>query len=588
MRRSLLPCRTGVAALVLSAAAPLPLLAAAVPPATTGLVRIPAEEMAWEPMASGRRDLATGYPVALYRVDHPVTPAAPETMARQYLAEQAQLLGLDPDLGDLVLHAVRTNRAVTTVRFRQVHRGIPVYAAEVTVTLSHEPAVVFVMNGYRPGLAVERTAPAVSLASARTAALGYLDMGGAQLYLDRGDLIVYGHGARPAEPGGRLAHRLLLGAADRPGEWEVLVDAATGEVFRAEDKASYGTPTVVDGSGQVFLPDPLSSAGASYGNTGFTDAGDADTAQLTGEVQSVTLREIREDSGVFSLVGPWAEIIDFAAPFKGLFTQGSSAFNFTRNADAFEAANTYYHIDTFMRYMNITLGIPVEPYQYPGGVQFDPSGFNGADNSSYSTGTGRLQFGEGGVDDAEDADVIIHELGHGIHDWVTVGGLSQVQGLSEGVGDYFAASYSRSFGQWAPTDPQYYWVFDWDGHNEFWNGRLTNWTDTRTYPDDLVGQIHTDGQFWSSCNMQIWDAIGQEKTDSAMLVGLGMTNGGSNQLDAAQAVLEAGEQLGFPGADLTAMASIYQGCGYNVQPLTLIFADGFESGNTSAWSNAVP
>ena len=42
-----------------------------------------------------------------------------------------------------------------------------------------------------------------------------------------------------------------------------------------------------------------------------------------------------------------------------------------------------------------------------------PHGFNGADNSSYSPGTGRLQFGEGGVDDAEDSDVVHHELGHG-------------------------------------------------------------------------------------------------------------------------------------------------------------------------------
>ena len=41
---------------------------------------------------------------------------------------------------------------------------------------------------------------------------------------------------------------------------------------------------------------------------------------------------------------------------------------------------------------------------------FDPSGANEADNSYYTAGT--LNFGEGGVDDAEDADIIIHEYGH--------------------------------------------------------------------------------------------------------------------------------------------------------------------------------
>ena len=49
-----------------------------------------------------------------------------------------------------------------------------------------------------------------------------------------------------------------------------------------------------------------------------------------------------------------------------------------------------------------------------------------------------INFGEGGVDDAEDADVILHELGHGIHDWITNGSLSQVDGLSEGMADYWA------------------------------------------------------------------------------------------------------------------------------------------------------
>ena len=91
-----------------------------------------------------------------------------------------------------------------------------------------------------------------------------------------------------------------------------------------------------------------------------------------------------------------------------------------------------------MRYMNLTLGVTVHPTAYPGGVQYDPHGLNGVDNSHYTSGPEQLAFGEGGVDDDEDADVIVHELGHGIHDWVTNNGLSQVQGLSEGLGDYFA------------------------------------------------------------------------------------------------------------------------------------------------------
>ena len=36
------------------------------------------------------------------------------------------------------------------------------------------------------------------------------------------------------------------------------------------------------------------------------------------------------------------------------------------------------------------------------------------DNSAYWANIGVLVFGEGGVDDAEDADVIIHELGYAV------------------------------------------------------------------------------------------------------------------------------------------------------------------------------
>ena len=97
----------------------------------------------------------------------------------------------------------------------------------------------------------------------------------------------------------------------------------------------------------------------------------------------------------------------------------------------FNAVSAYYHIDSMMRYINLDLGIEVSPFMYEGGVQYDAYANNGDDNSYYSTWSQQLAFGEGGVDDAEDADVVIHELSHGLHDWLTGGGMSQEEGLSE-------------------------------------------------------------------------------------------------------------------------------------------------------------
>ncbi len=406
----------------------------------------------------------------------------------------------------------------------------------------------------------------------------HLGVVGSSLY-DSHALMIYQDGDRS-----RLVHRVVTTPLETPrGEWEILVDAHDGSIVRATDIACY-----VNGSGRAFDPDPLSSAHATYGQTGYTDGSDADTAQLTAEAFLRVLPDITEVGGTFYLKGPYAECTDWDSPYKGEFSQASSTWDFTRNADAFEAVNGYYHIDTFMRYINQTLAVPVMPYQYPTGVRYDPHGYNGADNSSYSSSTGRLRFGEGGVDDAEDADVLIHELGHGIHDWITFGGLSQVTGLSEGVGDYVAASYSRSFGHWLPHEAQYNWVFSWDGHNPFWPGRTTAWVDTHPWPSGLVGQIHTDGQIWAGCMMRVWDAVGREQSDRAFLVGLSYTNASSNQDVAAHAVLQASMDLGYPDDEVVAIATALASCGYTVEIPGPLFADGFESGDTTEWSETVP
>jgi zinc metalloprotease ZmpB len=534
-------------------------------------------------MRGGHRfSVDTGAALRLTNLRYKVAPNDAETIGRSYLRDHAGSLGLRfADSSDLRLHAIRESLSGTTVRFRQQVDGFSVLGAEIAVTYNHDFEVRTVFSSYKPQAATF-TAPAEkqTLAFARARALAHLGLAEGKVDLKTEQVVIIDQGRA------RLVQRFETMSGGELEGWELLVDAETGELVRARDTKAY-----VNGSGNAFLPDPLSSAEVAYNTPGYVDGSDADTAQLTAQTFPVTLLDITDTAGTFSLVGPWAEIIDHESPFNGLFSQaGDSSWDFLRNANAFEAAHTYYHIDTYMRYLNVTLGLDIRPYQYATGVRFDPSGLSGADNSHYTGGTGRLAFGEGGVDDAEDADVVIHELGHGLHDWVTSGGLSQVQGLSEGVGDYAAISYSRSFNQWTPADPAYNWTFSWDGHNPFWNGRVTNWNDTRVYPTNLVGQIHTDGQFWASCNVDILEQIGRERADLAHWEGLGRTIGSTNQEDAAQAVLDAAADLAFTVGEVTTMFTVYDVCGYNVTlpDVSTIFVDGFELGNTSAWSLTVP
>jgi hypothetical protein len=521
---------------------------------------------------NSRIDAKTGYPAAIYEGKYKARNASPETQAREYLSASRALLGLTKgDIAGLRLHAVRTNDTGTVVRLRQTWKGLPVNKnAEITIHITRDNIVDFVMNGFQYGVRIDDTKAIVAAGDARRTIMDRFGSLAGPVGHETSELMVLRH-----LDNDYLVHRINLEMNDLPGEWEAFVDAKTGAILKLEDISHYrrekkggkaltaavSSALLVNGVGNVFDPDPLTTATAPYGAP-YVDGSDANAAVLTAQLKNRTLLDITNTSGTHFLTGPYAEIIDFESPFKGVFSQASATFNFDRTDDAFEAVNCYYHIDTQMRYLAVTLGLDVQPHQYPGGVQVDPSGFNGADNSHYLSGSGRLAFGEGGVDDAEDADVIIHELGHGLHDWVTNGGLSQVNGLSEGTGDYAAGSYSRALGFWTPSDAAYHWTFNWDGHNPFWPGRIINYG--AVYPGGLTGQIHTDGQIWATVNMKIWDDIGRQKSDKAFWSGLAMTNSSTNQNDAANAVFAASGTLGYTFEERTAIRNRFVAAGYTI------------------------
>ena len=76
----------------------------------------------------------------------------------------------------------------------------------------------------------------------------------------------------------------------------------------------------------------------------------------------------------------------------------------------------------------------------------------GGDNSFYREGTGKLTItlGKGGVDDAEDAEVIVHEYGHSVQDDQVpgFGSTPEAGAIGEAFGDYLAVTVSEHF---APT-----------------------------------------------------------------------------------------------------------------------------------------
>ncbi len=495
-----------------------------------------------------------------------------ESMAREFMSARAEQLGIANNPTALATTYQRNDGGFAVVRFQQTLDGVPVYGSDIAVSVKPDGEVIFVSSEARPSINPIPIRPARNFVDVRKQVVEAFGMPAARDVLEP-KLMIYAD-AQPTH----LVWVYVVRDPQRAGEWEIVADSSSGEILDYRNTEYY-----VDGTAKVFDPDPLTTATSTYGSGGLTDAADADSAGLTGQLINVTLRDITQSGGVYKLEGPWARCQDWAAPSGGVNdcpTPATPDFSTTRADQKFEGPNVYFLIDKQMRYLNQTLGVSVVPNSVAGGVRFDPHGFNGDDNSSFSSGSDQLQFGEGGVDDAEDADVVLHELGHGLHDWITNGGLSQTEGLSEGVGDYFANSYNRSTGHWTPADPQWFWMFHWDGHNEYWSGRVTNWNIGHTYPGNIGSSIHTQGQYWASCNLVAWVAIGRDAMDKAMLLGLSMTSGSSSQKAAAQAIINAAAASGYTPSQINALGSAYNtSCSYNVTvPATdLIFANGFET-----------
>jgi zinc metalloprotease ZmpB len=496
--------------------------------------------------------------------------------AENWIDSQRSVLKINPKHEFKFQSERKSSSGQSIIRYQQAIGNVPVYGAEMVVNLSEENEVVYSSNSYDKTVAIIDVIPSISEQEAIS--IAGKSLGFKEINSQSSKLYVY----NKLKEGTKLVYMVVTQAFDKSGLWEVIVDAKTSKVLSTKDislkhhaiknnkiskkkralkSLSVAPLAFVKGSGMIYYPDPLSIKAVAYGGQ-YSDNNDATNASLNDARTKVELKEIDFTNGVYKLKNSYVEIKDLDNPKKGLFTQSTSDFSFTRDQDGFEAVNAFYHIDNSMRYINETLKIKCIPSTNKGIVWFDPSGQSGEDNSSY--GGGELIFGEGGIDDAEDADVIWHELGHGIHDWLTDGNLSREEGLSEGSGDYWAQSHSRALKQWNSTNPGYQKVFNWDG-NETFSGRTTAYD--KKYPGGLVSSIHTSGQIWSTTLMKIWDVIGREKMDRAFLEGLALTNRNTDQNEAAIAVRQAAINMKYVCADVKAMTDKFTEVGYKMPAL---------------------
>jgi hypothetical protein len=265
-------------------------------------------------------------------------------------------------------------------------------------------------------------------------------------------------------------------------------------------------PAGSTGTGQVFFPNPV----ASTGNQALTDQKDADYPALASAYQVVTLTNL-DGSGY--LRGDWANVVSSTGP---LAYSPTNTFIYRRNDDRFEQVMAYYWVTEAQKYIQ-SLGFGSRLPAINRESQDVRINQYGADNAFYWDKKDLMRFGKGGVDDAEDGDVILHEYGHAIQDAQSPGfGSSPEAGaIGEGFSDYWAATVTQTI---APSsDPAC--IGDWDATS--YTATIPHClrridTDLR-YPDDLNGSVHHDGQIWSAALWDIRNEVGSRTADTLIL-----------------------------------------------------------------------
>jgi Zn-dependent metalloprotease len=308
------------------------------------------------------------------------------------------------------------------------------------------------------------------------------------------------------------------------GTMRTLVDAGSGTVLRVESLVKH-----VDGTGRVFDPNPV----ASLQNEKLTDTNNADSAVFGPAYRTVTLTRL-DGSGL--LRGSSANNTS-----AGAVQSATNTFNFNRSQAGFEQVMGYYHITHAQEFIQ-SLGFTTvnnEPQKYRTTGLTD-------DNSFFDPGTDRITYGTGGVDDAEDAEVIWHEYGHAIQGAQVpgFGSSAEAGAIGEGFGDYWAYTMSTAVSQNTATTPLAC-IADWDS-TSYTAGTphcLRRVDGAKLYPRDIVGEVHADGEIWSRALFDIHTALGRTNANRVILEAQFSYAPNTTFRAAAQATVAAAQRL---------------------------------------------
>jgi Zn-dependent metalloprotease len=481
---------------------------------------------------------ALGTPMAIFGALTVPRPAVSADEARGFLADHAGLLQLSDDLAELDEDASFASPLGSHVRFVQRHQGIRVHGAEVKVHFDRDGRIIALNNTSVPRVRVG-TDPAISAARALELAVAAAPVvtTGDPDAPESPELVIYAGAGVPA-----LAYRVVVPTGGPTLEY--FVSAKTGALL--------GEPTdlnrYVDGTGQVFKDNAV----VATQNNNLVDGRDAVSAVPTSAYSIVTLQGL---NGNNRLDGQFAS----GAGSRRRAAGTNNTFNFLRNTAGFNETMAYFHFDFAQRYIQSLGFTNVNNRQQV----FAIDRLN-ADNSFYSPNNRQISLGTGGVDDAEDGEVIVHEYGHSVQDNQVPGFGTTVQGgaMGEGFGDYLAGTVNAALtGEFQITC-----IAEWDA-TSYAAGVphcLRRLDTAKRFPQDAVNQVHADGEIWSAALFQIRGALGAAKADRVIIQSHFLLSANANFADGSNAIVTAAINLGLTATEVQTVRTILRNRGFTV------------------------
>lgn len=391
-------------------------------------------------------------------------------------------LGLPRGADGLIHVETKNGLASHHERYLQEYAGLPIYGAWVSIHTNGAARVVAAhARTFRESAATGRAHLGISAADAELAARSEIDqhdLADSLRHAPDTGLVWY-----PLAGELVLAWKLTIFSEKPLGDFLTIVDAGDGTVLLQENRIAFAL-----GAGFVFESNPYQTQGS---GTGLSDNFDANSVALTNQTVSRTLYGLDAGTGLIK-----GEFVDLSTLNSTSLPdvdadEVTRGYNYDRDDPRFEQVVVYHAVDSIQRYFH-QLGFD-DDSGTPNGIRDFPTLANAhwynADQSFYSTGDDAIHMGDGGVDDAEDADIIIHEYGHAIQfnqnaSW----GGGHMGAMGEGFGDYLAASFYAGSGNALFQASHAACVGEWDAVS--YSGTtppcLRRVDGVKIYPGDLV------------------------------------------------------------------------------------------------------